>query len=182
MATKQIKVKISSGNTVIELEGDTTTVLAEFKSLKKNGVGKLSKISTGTAPATSAEGTGQEQLLPAQTKKLPPLHDIVLKALPKSEPEWILIYSCFASKEGAVVFSRKDLLSLYKSSKRMTENRRANLSNNLKQAVTKGWLSNIANDQYSLLPDGKIKAQEIVTRERASKRKSAKKRSPNTKK
>lgn len=48
------------------------------------------------------------------------------------------------------------------SSERASENRNANLSNNIKQAVKKGWLSSVSNDTFSLLPDGVSEAQKIA--------------------
>ena len=41
MDDKNLRVKFSQGDVVTELEGDSSTVLSEFRSIKKEGVGKL---------------------------------------------------------------------------------------------------------------------------------------------
>lgn len=178
MDNKSLRVKFSKGETVIELEGDSSTVLSEIRSIKKDGVGRLVEFfghpSLQTPPPSVSHANGKDSqptiMIHKDIKGFPPLKDIVLKCLPKSEPEWIAIYSYFASNAGKKEFTRDDLWEQYKSSGRDTDNRRANLSNNIKQAVNKNWLSNISNDSFSLLPDGISRAQEIAKREKPAKR------------
>ena len=41
MGSSNLRIKFSHGDMVIELEGESSTVLSELRSLKKEGVGKL---------------------------------------------------------------------------------------------------------------------------------------------
>ena len=162
MENKNLRVKFSQGEVVIELEGDSATVLSELRSIKKDGVGRLVEFfAHSSSPPKLPSGvklTGKASQLSAvvhqDIKGFPSLNDIVLKDLPKSEPEWIAVYSYFSSNAGKKTFTRDELWEQYKSSGRVTENRNANLSNNIKQTVKSGWLSKISNDTFSLLPDG----------------------------
>ncbi len=162
MDSKNLRVKFSQGDIVVELEGESSTVLSEFRSIKKDGVGKLveffghpvqQQIPSG---GTQTAGKDVQPLVAVHKdiKGFPPLKDIVLKDLPKSEPEWIAVYAYFASNAAKRTFTRDELWEQYKSSGRASESRSANLSNNIKQAVKKGWLSSVSDDAFSLLPDG----------------------------
>lgn len=189
MDSKNLRVKFSQGEIVIELEGDSSIVLSELRSIKKDGVGRLVEFFGHPLPETAAasgahptdKGPQPPVTVHKDIKGFPPLKDIVLKDLPKSEPEWITVYSYFASTAGKKVFTRDELWKQYKSSGRDTESRSANLSNNIKQAVKKGWLSSISKDSFSLLPDGVLKAQEIAKREKPAKKRILKPRAKKSK-
>ncbi len=187
METSNIRVKFSHGDIMIELEGDASTVLSELRSLKKDGTGKLLEF-FGILPAHSSttiqpHHDGKVTHPPAQhidLKNFPPLNDIVLRNLPKSEAEWIAIYGYFASNGGKKTFTRDELWNQYKTSQRNTKGRRDNLTNNIKQAVSKSWISNISEDTFSLLDEGIAKAKEIVSREKAPKKRIIKSRNKKT--
>lgn len=186
MDKKQIKVRISRGDIVIELEGDSSTVISELRALKKEGVGKLDEFFSGVSlqqDVFSQDQSGSEQKPPKiDIKGFLPLKDIVLKDLPKSEPEWIVVYSYFASNGGKKQFTRKDLWQQYKGSKRDTKSRRDNLTNNITQAVRGGWISAIATNTFSLLQDGIVKAKNIVTRKKRPKKRTPRKKKKKIKK
>ncbi len=183
MANKQIRIKFVQGNVSVELEGDSSIVMSELKNLKKNGIGKLTYFFVGDVSRkddiTPFKDSGKSKVKKEdqgiKLKDFPSLGDIVLKDLPKSEPEWIVMYSNFASNGATKTFSRDDLLSLYTTSGRLTTSRRNNLSNSIKQAVTKNWISQTGEETFTLLPTGIEKAKEIVTRTKAPKKKAPKK-------
>ncbi len=178
MDDKNLRVKFSQGDVVIELEGDSSTVLSELRSIKKEGVGKLveffGQVPTLRSPIQTAIPAPKDSQPPRTVHKdikgFSPLKDIVLKGLPKSEAEWITVYGYFASNGGKKEFTRDELSEQYKDSRRATKSRGHNLTNSIKQATIKGWLSSISQDTFSLLPDGVQKAQEIAAREKPPKR------------
>lgn len=183
MEKGNLRVKFSHGEIMIELKGDSTTVLNELRSLKKDGTGKLMEffrmVSTLPSAGIQSPQVGTATTLKAHhldIKGFPPLNDIVLKNLPKSESEWIAIYGYFASNMGKKTFTRDELWGQYKTSGRDTKGRNNNLTNNIKQAVSNGWLSNITEDTFSFLEDGIIKAKEIASREKAAKKRSVRPR------
>lgn len=190
MNNKQIRVRISHGEIVIELEGDSSTVISELRALKKEGIGKLSEFfgarisqldAVSQVKPTKKPKPGQEPL-DVGFKNLPSLSDIVLKALSKNEPEWIVIYSYFVSKVGQKTFTRAELWEQYKISGRVTKGRSSNLSNNIRRAVQKGWLSTTTKNTYTLLPDGINKAEEIGSRKKPPKKKIVQKKKKKVKK
>lgn len=67
--------------------------------------------------------------------KLPNIKDIVMKDLPKTETEWLLIYALYASEEGTSAFTAEILRQLYHDSNRFTETRNKNFSTNLKKQL-----------------------------------------------
>ena len=96
--------------------------------------------------------------------KLPNIKDIVMKDLPKTETEWLLIYALYASEEGTSAFTAETLRQLYHDSNRFTETRNKNFSTNLKKAVTSDWFVAINNTDYVLSEVGKKAAYEILQR------------------
>ncbi len=183
MANKQIRIKFVQGDVSVELDGDSSIVMSELKNLKKNGIGKLTYFFDGDVlrkdDIPPFEESGKSKVKKEgqviKLKDFPSLGDIVLKDLPKSEPEWIVIYSNFASNGAKKTFSRDDLLSLYTTSGRLTTSRRNNLSNSIRQVVTKNWISQTGKETFTLLSTGIEKAKEIVTRTKAPKKRAPKK-------
>lgn len=184
MEKANLRVKFSHGEITIELEGDSSTVLTELRSLKKDGTGRLLEFFGGASvqsvaviqPLQSGKVTPPAPLHHVDVKGFPPLNDIVLKDLPKSESEWIVVYSYFASNGAKKTFTRDELWGQYKTSGRDTTGRSNNLTNNIKRAVSKNWLSNITEDTFSLLGDGIAKAKEIASREKSAKKRIVKPR------
>lgn len=188
MEKNNLRVKFSHGDITVELEGESSTVLTELRSLKKDGTGRIVEFfgmtsvqpTTVVQPSQTGKTTTPVALPHVDVKGFPPLKDIVLKDLPKSEPEWICIYGYFASNGGKKIFTREELWGQCKTSERANENRNANLSNNIKQAVMKGWLSNVSEDTFSLLANGVTKAKEITSREKPAKKRVVKSRTKKT--
>lgn len=170
------KLKVCIGEANIELEGDGNLVHTLFLELRENGLGKLSEDSAiypiaklqkkDVVVAANSDEESKQAISREQNElvDLPSIDTIVIKNLPKTETEWVLIYALFVSAQGSKVFTENDLREIYHSSGRWNENRGKNFSTNLKKAVMEDWLSHINDSTYSLLDAGISKAHEILQR------------------
>lgn len=172
-----LKLKVCVGDANIELEGDGDLVHTIFSELRESGLGKLS-ASISVRPKTEPPKEAESVVIPVADKNnekssdrqqmeastLPNIDTVVIKDLPKTEAEWILIYALYASKQGTKVFTENDLRQEYQDSSRWNDSRRKNFAANIKKAVTSDWFKIVNDSNYSLLPAGKEKAYEILQR------------------
>ncbi|MCP9770371.1 hypothetical protein EGI22_20890 [Lacihabitans sp. LS3-19] len=174
----KLRIKLKYKSFEIELEGEEETVQAEFKDIKQNGLGNVVNgvdmseanyiIETNPRQIEQVSSSNGETIKIASPTNLPSLKDVIMKQLPSAETEWILVYAFFASDGGSKYFTTKNILELYESSKRKTNSRKANLSNNIKALFGKGYFSALNDDEYILTDDGKHEATEILTRKHSS--------------
>jgi len=175
MGNLRIKLKYKSFE--IELEGDKDTVQSEFKDIKENGLGNivvgvdLSEQNLILNSEESQQPNKVRQIQTAETvdfedanQNIPSIKDVIMKQLPSSESEWIMVYAFYCTNHGSKTFTSKDILSMYESTKRNTPSRKANISNNIKSLFGKGYFSALNDDDYILTDDGKHQANEIITR------------------
>jgi len=121
------------------------------------------KKTTTKKPQKTEASVLQDYKLPS-SKNYPSMRDNVIRNIAKSEKEWILIYSFYASDFGKKEFTRDHLLAAYDETKRKTNSRHANLSNNL-NALVKQSLIRYLNDNEMLLTDEGISlSEEILNR------------------
>lgn len=114
--------------------------------------------------ATEKDESKTTEITHPELKKYPIMKDIVIRDLAKTEREWILIYALYSSDFGKNVITREDIWNRYKESNRITDSRRRNLSNNIKNMVKSGQLKFI-NDEEMLLTDSGVQtATEILNR------------------
>lgn len=137
----------------------------------KPAIAGTAQIIPNNGTATVADVTSR-----VSNSHYPSLKDIVIKNLPKSEVEWILVYSFYSSEFGAKEFTKEDLLSVYEQSKRLTENARKNFNHNLKSAVKKDWIMSTNETDYIMLEAGSIYANEILTGKSTTKQRKPSKR------
>jgi hypothetical protein len=116
--------------------------------------------SSGQLPANSSVYPEVEKATVDST--LPALREIVKKDLPKSEPEWILIYCYYASGFGENEFTRENIVSFYEQSKRWSLQKNRNLTKNINAAVKKDWIKSINEQDFIMLEVGKQYANEIL--------------------
>lgn len=142
------KLRVCIGNANIELEGEGELVHTIFSELRENGLGNLS-VSVDTHQVSQnvvdnkidiTQGENDRQVDESEqirtgSIKLPNIKDIVMKDLPKTETEWLLIYALYASEEGTSAFTAETLRQLYHDSNRFTETRNKNFSTNLKKQL-----------------------------------------------
>lgn len=110
--TEVFKLKINIGDANIELEGESSLVHTIFTELRDKGLGLISKQSRENSLTNDKENftfdteniedktVSHEKTEDTTSIKLPNIKDIVMKNLPKTEAEWVLIYALYASDEG----------------------------------------------------------------------------------
>lgn len=168
------KLKVNIGNASVELEGEANFVHKILRELCEEGLGKLSiqetntynndtKSTSETDNHNTSEDNASKNTIFERTNK-PNIKDIVIKNLPKTEQEWILIYALYCSDEGENTFTADDLRQMYRDTNRMTTARNKNFSTNLKKAVTSNWFLAINDNDYALSEGGKTFAFEILER------------------
>jgi len=166
----ELKIKIVIGEISIHIEGPANDVKEQFNLIKEQGLGKIvagedftSVIATPSqSKTTSTKVTSKKKATPKA--EAVSLRDIVMKGTPKNEKEWILIYGYISGNSGSKEFTRDELHNQYDESKRRTDSRIANLSNNLKSLVKAGDLRFINDNDIVLTASGKTKAEEIIRR------------------
>jgi len=176
-----LKLKVCIGNANIELEGEGNLVHTIFSELREDGLGKLSnsvpvelkndvsdKEIDNNIPCEEKNNIETKQPQIKEDSKLPQINTIVIKNLPKTEAEWIVVYALYASEQGTKVFNKEDLRLLYQNSGRWDENRNKNFSKNIKRAIAEDWFTIVNEDTYSLLEAGKKIAYEIIQRPASS--------------
>jgi hypothetical protein len=186
MEENNLKIKIAQGDFSFELEGPAEKVIEQFTDLKENGLGKLaspqktSVIPSGPParhqhpdgikedPPLNSSTSSQQKASPNGTRYIS-LRDLLLKQLPKSEPEWLLVYAFYSSNYAQNEFTRDDILLKYEETNRKTDNRMANLSNNIKAVVGKDWLRSLNDKDMLVTDEGITTAKEILSRTSSSK-------------
>ena len=138
------KLKVCIGNANIELEGEGNLVHTIFSELREDGLGKLSdsvpvEIKNDVSdreignniPCEEKNNIEIKEPQIKETSKLPQINTIVIKNLPKTETEWIVVYALYVSEQGTKIFNKEDLRQLYQDSGRLDENRNKNFSTNI---------------------------------------------------
>jgi len=169
---RNLRIKLKYKSFEIELEGDKDTVQSEFKDIKENGLGNIVMgvdMSETTYLVEQPVSGIPKQLAQAENvdfidSDIPSLKDVLMKQLPSSEREWILVYAYYATEFGNKPFTSKNILEAYESTKRKTTSRHANMSQNIKALFNKGYFSAFNDDEFILTNDGKHQANEIITR------------------
>lgn len=168
---ENLRIKLKYKSFEIELEGDKDTVQNEFKDIKENGLGNIvmGVDMNETAYIVEPSENVPKQIQQAQNVDFvegdkPSLKDILMKQLPSSETEWILVYAFYGSNFGGKSFTSKTILEAYESTKRKTTNRQANMSKNIKSLFSKGYFSALNDEEFIMTEDGKHQANEIITR------------------
>jgi hypothetical protein len=127
--------------------------------------------------AVASEVTTAHIPHPSTNGHFPSLKDIVIKDLPKSEIEWLLVYSFYSSGFGEKQFPREEIVGLYEQTKRYTSNNRGNLNYNINSAIKKDWIKSINENEFIILEGGLTYVYEILSGKSITKpRKIAKKK------
>lgn len=176
--TEIFKLKINIGDANIELEGESSLVHTIFAELRDKGLGQISQQSHGNTLTNDKENFAPDAknieditILHEKTEdttsiKLPNIKDVVMKNLPKTEAEWVLIYAFYASGEGKNTFTAEDLRQMYRETNRHSDTRSKNFSTNFKKAVTSNWFAAVnSDDDYIISEQGKSFSREILRRD-----------------
>jgi len=95
---------------------------------------------------------------------LPPISEVCNANLPGPEREWILIYALYASDFGKRTISRDDIVLKYEETGRKDQSKINNLTNNIANAIKKGWIDNPESKRFYITPIGVTIAFNIATR------------------
>jgi hypothetical protein len=159
-----LKVKFKLNGLEFELEGNENTVKEElgiFKEFVMNSlINKLTNPNFSQTPTII--GAGQLSNVGDEISEYPALKEIVMLDLPKSEVEWICVYSFYASKYGQAPFKDSDIKELYESSKRRNDSRMRNFSGNFGKVVSNGWIRVLNDEEYITTKRGNDEVFRII--------------------
>lgn len=156
-----LKVKFKLNGLEFELEGNENTVKEELDSFKEFVMASL--INRIGSINTHAENTSL--VIPDNPENdfdYPQLKEIVIKDIPKTEVEWILVYGFYSSKYGKEAFRESDIKDMYELSKRKNLNRMKNFSQNFNKTVSNGYIKILNQEEYILVKKGIDRVAEIL--------------------
>jgi hypothetical protein len=165
-----LKMKFKLHQLEFELEGDQEVVKEQFENFKsfisKDLLPKINVQPLQTAPVFAEE---EQKQLPSRSKEdpvdfgdIPELREVVLRDLPKSEPDWILVFACYKTSFGKESFSEQDIKDQYDKTERTNKSRLANLSNNIKSLLNKKYIKVHNDTNYLIKPEGLEYAYKIL--------------------
>lgn len=131
------------------------------KAIKKTTKSKASKENNSEKTMKTSTQLSPDKPNPSD---YPVMKDILIRDLPKTEREWILIYALYSSDFGESVLTRDDIIAKYEESSRRTDNRMKNLTNNIRNMVKSNQLKFINDDEMLLTTSGRETATEILNR------------------
>lgn len=161
----------------IKLEGDSESILNEFRKLVNKNERKIESVDF-TTKENEPNSKNLEQELDNTDYRVEEeyidLNTVVSYRLPGPEIEWILIYGYYASENGKKPFNRKDIIMKYKETDRFTQTNNHNLTNNIKKLLENQWIHRVdnTNGSFSLEESGKNKIKEILSRVRPGRKRS----------
>ncbi len=169
-----LKLKFKIDEMELELEGESNLVVKLFHELKEEGLGLLSKKTVvdniknnfdqedkekKPIEKTSEEIASTDTFL---SEKLPHLNNIVMEGHPKTEQQWLLVYSLYCSNTGKKFFTDQDLRLKYEESKRATPSRAKNFKTNITKLVASKYIEAINDSDYKITSKGITRAFEII--------------------
>jgi len=164
-----LKIKFKLHGLEFELEGAEATVKKEFEQFKSFTLEILSKVNIVTSQVTTtAPGLSPKVILPTQdttaldSNEYPVMKEIVKRDLPKAETDWILVYAFYASRYGENTFTEEEIKKYYESTSRKNVSRMANLSNNIKSILNKGYIKVHNDEEYLIKSQGIAYVQQIL--------------------
>lgn len=181
------KLRVDVGTSHIELEGEGTLVHTIFSELREHGLGKLSSINPAKDSLqeediseiqkdTSLDSGEKNPSASTLSTNLPNIRDVVIKNLPKTESEWILVYALYRSEQGAKTFTAEDIRQMYHDTNRYTESRNKNFATNIKKCVSDGFFTCVNDTDFTLSATGKDTASSILNRSAEEKNNAKKKK------
>ncbi|MFM7854503.1 MAG: hypothetical protein ACKO96_21910 [Flammeovirgaceae bacterium] len=123
------------------------------------GKAKIKAVDKPNTTTTTSPTVERKELTDYPTMK-----EIVIRDLPKTEREWILIYALYVSELGTKSLRREDIMRMYEESNRKTDSRLANLSNNINNMIKSGQFKFLNDDEMLLTSSGIEMAKEILNR------------------
>lgn len=170
------KLKVSIGNAEIELEGEASLVHTIFNEIREEGLGALNVVAMKQLREKEVNDNSNADSIQLdemeanyhngqsleQPEILPALKNIVLQGTPKTEAEWLLVYSTYCSNQGTRLFTKEDLRAKYEETNRMNESRGKNFTTNLKSLVNNKYISAVNDSDFRIENGGLTKARAII--------------------
>ena len=180
------KLKIDIGSVHIELEGASNCVHAIFSEIRAQGLGKLSipnyindnddnleikKEEKELLKDVQLTENKRKSITSENTSELPNINEIVIKDIPQTECEWIIIYALYCSENVTKTFTMEDIRQMYRNTNRYTDSRNKNFATNFKKCVNDNYFSCINDKDFmagkynfygakgSVINNGNIKVQ-----------------------
>ena len=128
---------------------------------------KPAKIAKVKEPKTSRKrASKKEEQAPVEVNlsKMPTLEEVCGSNRPGPEREWILTYVLYASEFGKKTITRDDIVLKYEETHRKDQSKINNLTNNISNAIKKGWIENPEDKKLYITPIGITMAYTIATR------------------
>jgi len=135
-------------------------------------LGSISKEPEEAALAADEQSNARRNI--NSDSEYPPVMNIVMRQLPRSESEWLIVYSFYASKFGNKPFTKKELSEMYDATNRKTPSRIKNISNNLKTLFRNNYITALNSNEMIFSSTGKEVATEIITRTGSTSRQQSK--------
>jgi hypothetical protein len=155
------KIRLRLENFEIEVSGDKEFVNEEFKKLEERYLNSNFK---NQLDETKKINTFLRELVPENDLKgkYPSMQNIIIKQIPKTEFDWVLIYGFYKSNYGKKTFSKKDINDFYEESKRKTKQRIKNIAYNLNSLVKKDFIKALNDTEFVITETGIKKSEEIL--------------------
>jgi len=155
----------------LEFEGNQEVVKEQFENFKSFITEDLlPKVNVDTLQTPPQIEEGQlkqiaqpvEAIVIDESGDIPALKEVVLRDLPKTETDWILVYACYSASFGQGTFTEEDVKNHYEQTGRKNRSRLANLSNNIKSLLNKQYIKVHNDTEYLVKPEGIAYAHEIL--------------------
>lgn len=163
-----LKMKFKLNQMEFELEGNQEVVTKQFEDFKSfitqdllprmNVTVSNGEVINGTHPHLIE----YKDTVTVEDVLTPPLKEIAMKDLPKTETDWLLIYCYFASNFAKDTFNKDSIKALYEQTNRKNDSRIANLSNNIKSLVSKDYIGIYNDDDFLMKEAGIHYVSEII--------------------
>lgn len=169
----KVKQVVDLKNDVIGEEAISKTTNTRKAPAAKRGPAKVSGrkarasvVKTVKQKRTKTSKTSAKEPLPVEVNLnlLPTLEEVCNANRPGPEREWILIYALYASESGKRTISRDDIVLKYEETGRKDQSKINNLTNNIANAVKKGWIDHPGDKKFYITPLGIKIAFDIATR------------------
>ncbi|PST83087.1 hypothetical protein C7T94_10755 [Pedobacter yulinensis] len=152
---ENFKMRFKWNGLELDLEGNEKVVREEFAVFKDFMIEKVIPNLGNSVSVVESENIGlQEGSQTSDSIRFPHIKEVVMRDLPKTEGEWILIYGFYASNFGKEPFSEPAIKTLYEVSKRKNLNRMKNFSANFNRLISNGLIKILNENEFILSQKG----------------------------
>lgn len=134
---------------------------AKIAKVKEPKVAKVKEPKVAKARLTKKT---EEAPVEVNLSKMPTLEEVCGSNRPGPEREWILTYALYASEFGKKTITRDDIVLKYEETNRKDQSKINNLTNNISNAIKKGWIENPEDKKLYITALGITMAYTIANR------------------